>query len=95
MLRKKQEPTGLEAAIDEVLREMKGFESDSDTYAVMIDQLVKLHAMKEAEKPPKVSRDTILIVAGNLVGIVLILSYEKTNVLTTKALQFLLKKGTF
>lgn len=93
--KKQKNPTGLESAIAEVLSEMQGFTSDSDEYAVMIDQLVKLHAMKEAEKPPKVSKDTVLVVASNLVGIVLILSYEKTNIITTKALQFLLKKGAF
>jgi len=93
--KKQKEPTGLESAIDEILSEMCGFTSDSDEYATMVEQLVKLHTLKEAEKPQKASRDATLIVVGNLVAIVLILTYEKNNIITTKALQFLLRKGAF
>ena len=46
---KPKEPTGLDNAIAEVLRDMKGFTSDADEYAAMVEQLVKLHAMKENE----------------------------------------------
>jgi hypothetical protein len=38
-----------------------------------------------------VSPDTIAVVAGNLLGIILILGYEKADVITTKALGFVLK----
>lgn len=92
---KQKEPTGLDLAIAEVLSDMKGFTSDADEYSAMVEQLVKLHAMKECEKPNGVSKDTVLIVAGNLLGIVMILSFERTNVITTRALQFMLKKGAF
>ena len=94
-LKKQNEPSGLDNAITDVLSEMKGFTADADEYSKMVEQLVKLHALKEAEKPCRVSKDTVLIVVGNLVGIAMILSYEKTNVITTKALQFMLKKGVF
>ena len=95
LFKKQKDPTGLDVAITEVFSDMKGFTSDADEYSAMVDQLVKLHTLKECEKPQGVSKDTLLIVAGNLLGIVLILSYEKTNVITTRALQFMLKKGTF
>ena len=96
MLFKKQKTTsGLDLAIAEVLSEMKGFSSDADEYAIMVDQLVKLQTLKDSEKPQGISKDTLVIVLGNLLGIVMILSYEKTNVITTRALQFMLKKGTF
>ncbi len=95
LIKKQQKPTGLDEAISEVLRDMKGFASDADEYSAMVDQLVKLHCLKENEKSQGVSKDTLLIVAGNLLGIVMILSYEKTNVITTRALQFMLKKGAF
>lgn len=39
----------------------------------------------------KVSPDTILVVAGNLLGILLILKFEKLDIITTKALSFVLK----
>ena len=92
-LKKQKKLSGLDDAINDVLSELKGFTSDSEEYAAMVDQLVKLHAMKECEKPQNVSMDTLMIVAGNLLGIAMILSYERTNVITTKAVHFLLRKG--
>jgi hypothetical protein len=92
---KHKTPTQLDEAISEVLSDMKGFTSDSDEYAVMVDQLVKLQSLKSCEKTQAISKDTLAIVTGNLIGIVLILSYEKTNVITTRALQFMLRKATF
>jgi len=53
------------------------------------------HSLEEYDKLAKnnwkVSPDTLLVVAGNLLGIVLILTYEKANIITTKALNFILK----
>ncbi len=92
---KQKSPTGLDEAIAEVLSDMKGFTSDAPEYCAMTDQLVKLHSLQACEKPQRISKDTLAIVVGNLVGIVMILSYEKTNVITTRALQFMLRKATF
>jgi len=39
----------------------------------------------------KISPDTLLIVGGNLLGILLILNFEKMDIVTTKALQFVMK----
>lgn len=39
----------------------------------------------------KISPDTVLVVAGNLLGILLILTYEKTDFITSKAINFILK----
>lgn len=89
--KKPTEKSELEQAISEVLFEMHGFGSESDEYAQQVDQLVKLHSLKECERRQPVSRDTLLLVGGNIVGILLILSYERANVVTSKALSFLFK----
>lgn len=39
----------------------------------------------------KISPDTVLVVAGNLLGILLILTYEKADIITSKAINFILK----
>lgn len=93
--KKQKELSKLDVAIADVLSDMRGFTSDADEYSAMVEQLVKLHALKEAETPKKLDKDTILIVAGNLVGIAMILSFEKTHVITTKAIQFMLKPKMF
>lgn len=85
--RRPQNP-GLDEAIAEILSEMKGFSSDSKEYAIMVEHLVTLNKLKETQSSRRVSADTMAIVVGNLAGILAILSYERINVVTSKALQF-------
>ena len=51
-----------------------------------------LELLEKRRKPKKgVSADTVAIIAANLLGIVLILSHEKLNVISTKALGFVMR----
>jgi hypothetical protein len=88
--------TPLEEAIENVLFSMKSTYPDSDEYGVLVDRLDKLHKMKVSDKDNRnrVSADTLLIVGANLAGIVLILGFEKANIVTSKALSFVLKSKT-
>lgn len=86
-----KESSGLEKAIDTVFSEMSGHSTDSPEYAKMVEQLSKLYSLKEIDSPKRVSPDTLAIVAGNLLGIVLIVGHERAHVVTSKALTFLLK----
>lgn len=85
------EKPGLEKAIDTVFREMEGVESDSEDYAKMTDQLTKLYSLKQVDKPERISRDTLVIAAANIFVAFLITKHERTHVITTKAMNFLLK----
>lgn len=83
--------TNLEKEIDNVLEVMSVMKTDSKEYAETVKCLETLYKAKSGEKQSGISPDTIAIVAGNLLGIVLILSYEKANVITSKALGFIIK----
>ena len=87
--RKKQ--TKLEKEIDLVLDSMSVLGRDSTDYAAMADNLERLHKAKCIDTNRKVSPDTIAIIVGNLLGIVLILGYEKANIITSKALGFVIR----
>ncbi len=84
-----EERSGLEKAIDEVFREMARCQSNEDEYAKMVDQLSKLYSLRET--PQRLSPDTLAIVIGNLVGIILIVGHERLHVVTSKALTFVMK----
>lgn len=88
---KKPEKSSLDEAIEDVLEAMKMHTPQTDTYAKMVDQLVKIHSLKQNEKPSKVSRDVMLTVGANLFGIMLIVGHERANVVTSKALMFVKK----
>lgn len=89
--KKAVEVTTLEDVIDKVLAQMHEDEANSEEFAVMTDQLEKLYKMKASERGNRPSADAVLAVAGNLAGIVCILGFERVNVVTSKALSFVLK----
>lgn len=88
---KPTEKTGLEKAIDRVLTEMDNETVESETYAAMVDQLIKLHAMKTTESRPRISPDTWATITANLAGILVIVGHERTHIVTSKALGFVKK----
>jgi hypothetical protein len=83
--------TKFDKAIDSVLSDMTHVSSHSKEYVLMVDQLTKLTAMKVCDTEDRVSRDTLAIIAANIFGILLIISYERSHVLASKAVSFLLK----
>lgn len=87
--RQKPEVLALEKSIDEAARWLDPGNPD---YRAMVDSIERLTQVREKYlHSSRISPDTKLIVAGNLAGILLILYFEKMNVITSKALSFVLK----
>ena len=89
--RKPKDGTVVDDLIDALRDRMIEEGPGSDEYSKMLDQLTRLYKLKEVDIPKRVSPDTLVLVAGNLAGIILILGYEKANVLTSRALNFVMK----
>lgn len=83
--------SGLDKVIDSLLNEMNSVMSDTEAYSKMVDQLVKLCTLRDNLRPKGVSNDTLAVIAGNLFGILIIVGFERANVVTSKALSFVLK----
>jgi Uma2 family endonuclease len=88
---KKDKRTKLEKEIDGVITIMSLERPSSPEYKAMAANLVELYKAKAQERNRRVSPDTIAIIAGNLAGLVLIMNYERLNIITTKALGFVIK----
>lgn len=88
---KKDKRSYLEVEIDNVLKTMLTMDPASEDYKTMTENLERLYKLKAIDSNKKVSADTMALIAGNLLGLVLIMSFEKTNVITTKALGFVLR----
>jgi hypothetical protein len=91
LIRRTEHETRLEKAIDDILVQMSTISADNKEYSAMCDQLVKLYELKKIDLPQQVSPDTLVIVAGNLLGILLIVNYEKMEIMTSKALSLVLR----
>lgn len=85
------EKTGLEKAIDGLHTELNSVLADTEEYSKIADQLVKLYKLREYDTPKRVSPDTLVLVAGNLLGIAMIVGHERAHVVTSKAMSFVLK----
>lgn len=80
-----------DAEIQATLVKMKDLEKTDEKYAKLLDHVTKLHKLKAEEKPKQVNPDTMVIVAANVVGILMILNHERLHPITSKALNFVAK----
>lgn len=87
----KRKQTALDEAIAIAIRTLDEYDPTSAEYQKIIDNLEKLYKMKTQERSVGVSLDTIAIIAGNLLITGLILGYEKTGTITSKALNYVIK----
>lgn len=88
---KKDKRTSLEKEIESVLMSMRTVTAYSQEYTNMAANLEWLYKAKACERDRRITPDTMAVIAGNLLGILLILGYEKAEVITTKALGFVIK----
>lgn len=87
----KTKKTELDTTVDALLTRMSVIDFDSEEYATLTERLSVLYKLKEVDSKSRVSPDTLAIVAGNLLGIALIVGHERVGVVTSKALGFVLK----
>ena len=93
---KNVEPSDLEEEITRVIREhLSNQNPDTEEYTTMVSNLkllVEARQIDEAvDKPNRPSADPMLSVGGSVLGILLILGFEKANVITSKGLSFIPK----
>jgi hypothetical protein len=88
----KLEAVKLDAAMLRLLDDMENDETNSEEYANRLKHLKELSKLRSEERPERVSSDTIATVAGNLLGILIIVAYEQKHVMTSKGLSFVRPK---
>ena len=84
----------LDKTITDLIAEFAGEEDPEQALALAntVKTLMEARtADKAAAKKPTVSPDAMASIAASLLGIGLILGFEKTNVITTKAVSFIPK----
>jgi hypothetical protein len=84
-------PSIFDEPIAKVLTEMNQYGPDSPEYSEMISHLDRLHKMKADERRNRVSPDTVAMICGNLLGILIIVAYEQKHVLVSKGLGFVIR----
>lgn len=87
---RKHRPSVLMEPIALILTKMNAVDPKSDEFDDLVTRLDALMRMKEREEDSRLSIDpnTLLIVAGNLLGILVIVAYEQKHVMVSRALGF-------
>ena len=86
---KRDKRTQVEREIDKQLDILISRARTPEEISEMLDLMERRDELRK--KKVHVSPDTIAIIAGNLAGILLILNYEQFNVVSSKALGFVIK----
>lgn len=88
MFNKTNPNTGIQLVIDAATAELLKHDPQSDEYKKIVEQLEKLTKIASSNKGDKVSKDGLLAVVGNLLGIGIIVGHERFAVITSKAIGF-------
>jgi len=92
MFNRKPKPNlAFDEAISALLARIAKEQYDPKETPAIVDQVTKLAKLRDASHPKRPSPDTLILVAGNILGIVLILQFERVNVITSRAIGFVLK----
>jgi hypothetical protein len=85
------ERTAIEWQIDAVYARMREVPITSEEYPKLVVYLERLNKIKHEGKRNPVSLDTIVTVVGSLLGIGMIIVYEQKHVMTSRAMQHLVR----
>lgn len=81
----------LDSEIERLIEALSLLDPSSEQYLKVSDNLRALCEAREKKNPLQVNLDAIIAVSANILGLIIVLNFEKTNVITTKAFGMIFK----
>jgi len=81
----------LESELEQSIRILRNHQTGSEEYEKTLRCVERLHDMIDEEKHSTVSKDVLASVGANLLGILMIIKHESVNVISSKALSFVIR----
>jgi hypothetical protein len=91
MFNSNKEKSDLDKAIDAVHARMNRIGPDDPEYKQQLKYLERLSKLRADSRWKRPDTNTILSVAGSVLGIAIIVGYERANVMTSKAINLVAK----
>lgn len=88
---KTKSQAALDREITRLVDQLCSLPADSKEYAAVTDNIKILCEAREKKDPSSISTEMLLSIGANLIGLLVILNFEKTGIITSKALSFLWK----
>lgn len=88
--KKKKTKPNFDEEIERTIKDLAVMDPTSKEYKDVVLNLEKIYKMKEIETN-QIDINKVIMVAGNLLGIGMILVFEKSDIITSKALGFVNK----
>ena len=82
----------LDDEIARLLEQMQQMETPTDEYAKLADRVKTLCQARECKNERAISSDALLAIGANVIGLLIILNFEKTGSITSKAFSWIWKK---
>ena len=86
-----QKKNVLDEEVERVVSVMKEVDPSNESYGVMAANLVKLSQARSENARREIDPNVVIGAVTNIVGILIILKYEKFDVLTSKAFNLIIK----
>ena len=86
-----KELKGFDEEIARLTETLKNTDPTSENYVKIVDNLKVLCEAREKKNPLQLNADTLIAVGANVIGLLLVLNFEKTGVVTSKAFGMLFK----
>lgn len=80
--------TDLDKELEQIYSDMSTMDRGTESYQRMVDQYSKLMDVKEKHERRRISPEVLVATAGQIAMILLVLHYEKADVITSKAMSF-------
>jgi hypothetical protein len=81
----------LEKELEQQLLLLRSRLSETEEYTAILGNVERLHELLGEHKPTRISPETRATIAANLIGILMIIRHEDVNVISSKALGFVLR----
>lgn len=81
----------LDTEMEALLEKLEELRDQPDDYAAVVERVAKLQKLRSERGLQPPSWDTVLVVGANVFGVVWLARYEKENVISGKAINFVMK----
>lgn len=87
----RNKPDPLFEQVTELGMEAVNLDKEAGEHVAAFERMLRLYELREKmRRESSISKDTLLIVAANLLGIVLVIRHEHVNVITSRAMQMVI-----